>query len=59
MTEPSRMLSVLSSTKRCLGFVLFSAKGYRAFDSDAKPLGMFADADQAARSVYQAAAGDN
>jgi hypothetical protein len=41
--------------KNAIGFILSSAKGYRAFDADGQPIGLFADPDLAARAVYERA----
>ena len=42
--------------KRAIGFLLSAgSKGYRAFDQDERPIGLFKDEDKAAAAVYDAA----
>ena len=49
------LISVLSSTARgVIGFLLNSAKGFRSFDRDGQPIGMFSDKEKAVRSIYEA-----
>jgi hypothetical protein len=45
--------------KQAIGFLLSAgSKGYRAFDQDGRPIGLFEDEDKAAAAVYKAAATD-
>jgi hypothetical protein len=42
--------------KEPIGFLLSAGrKGYRAFDQDGRPLGLFEDEDKAAKAVYEEA----
>jgi hypothetical protein len=49
--SPPSMISVLSSTAGVLGFLLTSARGFRAFDRNGNPIGYFSDKEQAVRAV--------
>ena len=54
MTQPPRMLSVLSSTNGCLGFVLSSCRGYQALDADGQSLGLFEEKNAAVDAIVAA-----
>jgi hypothetical protein len=46
--------------KQAIGFLLNAgSKGYRAFDQDGQPIGLFEDEDKAAKAVYQEAGEPN
>jgi len=50
--DSPRMLSVLSSTNACLGFLLGSCRGYRAFNANGQPIaGYFGTKDQAVEAI--------
>jgi hypothetical protein len=52
MTRPApNLISVLRDDHACLGFIKFSAKGYRAFDSDGREIGMYTDKHDAVRAI--------
>jgi hypothetical protein len=45
--------------RQAIGFLLGAgSKGYRAFDQDGRPIGLFEDEEEAAAAVYEAAATD-
>jgi hypothetical protein len=49
------MLSVLSSTNACLGVLLGSCRGYRAFNANGQPIaGYFGTKDQAVEAIASA-----
>jgi hypothetical protein len=51
MTAP---LQYVVRDKEAIGFLLSAGpKGYRAFDADGRPIGLFADEHQAAQAVYE------
>jgi hypothetical protein len=53
-------LQYVIRNKEAIGFLLSAGpEGYRAFDVDGKPIGLFPDADKAARAVYQEAGDPN
>jgi hypothetical protein len=45
ITEPVRTLVPVHGTRGCVGFLLRTAKGFRAFDIADKEIGCFATAD--------------
>jgi hypothetical protein len=49
--DQPRLISVLRDDHGCLGFIKFSAKGYRAFDGDGREIGMYADKHDAVRAI--------
>jgi len=52
--DPPRMISVLSSTNGCMGFVLSSCRGFQALDADGQPLGLFAEKQAAIEAITAA-----
>jgi len=54
-SPPSNLISVLSSTaKGVVGFLLTSARGFRAFDADGQPLGHFDSKEAAVEAIASA-----
>jgi hypothetical protein len=52
--NPTPQLLYVVRNKRAIGFLLsVGPKGYRAFDQDGRPIGLFEDEDRAARAVYE------
>ena len=52
MTQSApNLISVLRDDHGCLGFIKFSARGYRAFDSDGQEIGMYSDKADAVRAI--------
>jgi hypothetical protein len=52
MTQSApNLISVLRDDHRCWGFIKFSAKGYRAFDSDGREIGMYTDKHEAVWAI--------
>ena len=55
MTETkARLTPVLGATSGCLGHILFSARGYRAFDRHDRELGTFSEPGAAAAAILTA-----
>ena len=47
-----RMISVLSSTNGCVGFLRSAGpKGFTAYDADGQPLGLFRDKQAAVEAI--------
>ena len=54
MTTP---LQYVIRDKQAIGFLLSAGpRGYRAFDADGLPLGLFEDEHKAAKAIYEQAA---
>ena len=52
MTQSApNLISVLRDDHGCLGFIKFSAKGYRAFDGDGREIGMYDDKHEAVEAI--------
>ena len=49
--DPPRMISVLSTTNGCMGFVLSSCRGFQALDADGRLLGLFAEKQAAVEAI--------
>ena len=50
--DPPRMISVLSSTNGCVGFLRSAGpKGFTAYDADCQPLGLFAEKQAAIEAI--------
>jgi len=49
--DSPRMISVLSSSNGCLGFVLSSCRGFQALDADGASLGLFAEKQAAVEAI--------
>jgi hypothetical protein len=45
------MISVLSTTNGCMGFVLSSCRGFQALDADGRLLGLFAEKQAAVEAI--------
>ena len=57
--NPTPQLRYVVRNKQAIGFLLSAGqKGYRAFDQDGRPIGLFKDEDRAAKAVYEEAATD-
>jgi hypothetical protein len=54
MTDQPRMISVLSSTNGCIGFLRNTARGVTAYDADGQPLGLFEDKTRAVEAIASA-----
>jgi hypothetical protein len=53
-------LQYIIRNREAIGFLMSAGtKGYRAFDQDGRPIGLFEDADKAARAVYEEAGDPN
>jgi len=52
--DPPRMISVLSGTNGCMGFVLSSCRGFQALDADGRLLGLFAEKQAAIEAITAA-----
>src|SRR5262245_23007076 len=53
-SSPPNLISVLSSSARgVVGFLLTSARGFRAFDQDGRPIGYFGSKEGAVASIYE------
>ena len=53
--DPPRMISVLSSTDGCVGFLRSAGpKGFTAYDRDGQPLGLFQDKQAAVAAITAA-----
>jgi hypothetical protein len=50
MTEPA-MISILSSSSACIGFLRTNPKGVMAYDADGQPLGLFAEKQAAVEAI--------
>jgi hypothetical protein len=50
-------LQYVISDERPIGFILSCAKGWKSYDQDGQPLGLFDSEDLAVRAVYQHADG--
>jgi hypothetical protein len=46
-------LQYVISDKRPIGFVLSCAKGWKSYDQDGRPIGLFDSEDLATRAVYE------
>ena len=56
MTQSApNLISVLRDDHGCLGFIKFSAKGYRAFDGDGREIGMYDDKHRAVEAIVSTA----
>ncbi len=51
---PKAPLRPVIAESGCLGHILFSARGYRAFDRHDRELGIFANAGDAAAAILEA-----
>jgi hypothetical protein len=49
------MISVLSNSNGCLGFVLSSCRGFQALDTDGASLGLFAEKRAAVEAITSTA----
>src|SRR6516162_3437143 len=50
--DPPRMISVLSSTNGCVGFLRSARpRGFQAYDADGQPLGVFAEKQAAIEAI--------
>ena len=47
------MMQYVIREKHAIGFILSTAKGYRAFDVDGSPIGSFDSEALAAKAIYQ------
>ena len=53
--DPPRMISVLSRTNGCVGFLRSAGpKGFTAYDADGQPLGLFAEKQAAIEAITAA-----
>jgi hypothetical protein len=48
-------LQYVISDERPIGFILSCAKGWKSYDQDGQPLGLFDSEDQAVKAVYERA----
>ena len=54
---PSPRLQYVIRNKQAIGFLLSAGpKGYRAFDRDGRPIGLFDSEERAVKAVYEQAA---
>ena len=57
--NPTPQLQYVVRNKRAIGFLLSAGtRGYRAFDQEGRPIGLFEDEERAAEAVYEGAATD-
>jgi len=45
------MISILSSSSACIGFLRTNPKGVMAYDADGQPLGLFAEKQAAVEAI--------
>jgi hypothetical protein len=57
MTAPTSELQYVIRDNQAIGFLLSAGpKGYRAFNADGQPIGLFENEDRAAKAVHEQAA---
>ena len=53
--DPPRMISVLSGTNGCVGFLRSAGpRGFQAYDAAGQPLGLFQDKHEAVEAITAA-----